>query len=170
MVLTGTTIARLRGIMGAGFTRIKGLQTRGPQTEQSQTQAVDQEDFDGVVCEAAVAPEGDSLDKTDARIDSGFEDPNGVLRASIPLVGDVPFISPLADVHNDSHLRPAAALVSGLTPRRSVEAEPRAHSSKSDTVIIKIVAKQQRRNAINRQIPNSCWRLGLRIVSPKAKS
>jgi S-DNA-T family DNA segregation ATPase FtsK/SpoIIIE len=137
LVLTGTTIARLRAIVGTGFTRLKGRQLPGLPLSGLQSKAPDQEEFENEVNESVVAREEDSLDRTDAHIDSGFEDPNGVLRADIPLVGDLPFISPLADAQTDAHLRPAAALLSGLTPRKPGESVTRANSSRNDTIVIK---------------------------------
>ncbi len=127
LVLTGTTIARVREVVAIGFTRIRGVRT------QSETE------IESSYTEGGAAPTDiagrDTLDKTDPGDDSGFDDPNGVLRADIPLVGDQPFISPLPEAAEESQLRPAAALLSGVTPRQSATAF-QGRSSKSDTIII----------------------------------
>jgi len=126
LVLTGTSIARLRDIVMSGFTRIRGTRSR----DSTDDSIIDVEVVTGE------ALEGDSLDKTDVQNDSGFDDPNGVLRAEMPLVGDQPFVSPLPESQDQSQLRPAAVLLSGVTPRAPVDAVQHPRSSKSDTVVI----------------------------------
>ena len=126
LVLTGTTINRLREVVTTGFNRVRGVRVARESVVPSGHSEGETEFNDAT----------ESLDKTDSGEDSGFEDPNGVLRADIPLVGDQPFSSPLPDNLDDSQLRPAAALLSGVTPRHTPVADLQRNSSKSDTVVI----------------------------------
>lgn len=149
LVLTGTTIARLREIMGLGVTRIRGLR-RGTSVGEAQCDAAvqsstgvgDQTSDENSSAKSASANilfasnEENSLDKTDARNDSGFEDPNGVLRADISLVGDQPFLSPLLTAQDDTQFRPAAALLSGVTRKNPNVSGTQRLSSKGETVIV----------------------------------
>ena len=119
LVLTKTTIARLREVAGSGFARLRG----GVSSRKSEN--VDQGDVDVENIDVDVDEEVDHT--------PGFANPNGVLRADhsdIPLVGDEPFISPIPsqDVH------PAAALMAGVA-----ELNPKSASqstSRSDTIVV----------------------------------
>lgn len=122
LVLTKTTIARIRGIVTSGFTRLRGGIFARPREEGEHHR----EDVDVV---------GDIEIASDVETDQspGFANPNGVLRAdhsNTPLVGDEPFISPIPSQDE----RPAAALMAGV-------AELDTHSSgnnnsRSDTVVV----------------------------------
>ncbi len=112
LVLTKTTISRLREIVVAGFSRLRGgVPSRAPDE-------IEQEDVVDV----------DSEVEMDLSL--GFADPNGVLRADhsdIPLVGDEPFISPIPTEDE----RPAAALMAGVDSKT-----PKQTDSRSDTIVV----------------------------------
>lgn len=142
LVLTGTTIARLRELINGGFRRVRGIR-------RSSTESVD---CDSPTDEVEVAVEV----VADDRHAPGFADPNGVLRGAVPLVGDIPFDTAVAEEGNkrdpDSNFedsdRPAAGLLSGITPRDTskVVAHSEQVTSKSDTVVL---AKVQPGNSGN---------------------
>lgn len=120
LVLTKTSIARLREITATGFARLR----RGvPLRERGDTTEIDEVEIDVIEVETEVgigtAP--------------GFADPNGVLRADhtgIELVGDEPFISPIPSQDE----RPAAALMAGVA---ELDTQLAARStSRSDTIVV----------------------------------
>ena len=114
LVLTGTSIARVREILKAGWQRIAGLRSTAPD------ESADQLDATSVV--DAVDGKKPADDQGDR--DNGFDDPNGELRIGVlrsdvtqrdvPLAGDEPFVTPLANEFEADEHRPAAALLSGL--------------------------------------------------------
>lgn len=120
LVLTKTSIARLREIAAGGFGRLRG--------------GIPSRQRDEVV-------EHDEVEVDFADVDSdleivqgpGFANPNGVLRADhsdIALVGDEPFISPIPSQDE----RPAAALMAGVA-----ELDPKLvgkSTSRSDTIVV----------------------------------
>lgn len=126
LVLTGTTIARVRELLAHSFARLMGGRARYGSDEA--LESVEIRDLE--VQESVI------LDKTDSDNDSGFEDPNGVLRAEPPLVGDQPFVSPLNDSDTDAILRPAAGLLSGVTPKDSKVLVHQVTPSKRDTEVL----------------------------------
>ena len=95
LVLTKTTIARLREMAIAGFSRLRrGVSSRA---------RVETEQEDGIGAELGVQ----------SHASPGFADSNGALRvdpSAIALVGDEPFISPIPTEDE----RPAAALMAGI--------------------------------------------------------
>ncbi|MBT5183307.1 MAG: hypothetical protein HOL91_07430, partial [Actinobacteria bacterium] len=95
LVLTKTTIARLREIAMGGFGRVRGGVSLCVEAESEHEEEVFGPELGG---EIYVSP--------------GFADPNGVLRvdhSDFTLVGDEPFISPIPTEDE----RPAAALMAG---------------------------------------------------------
>lgn len=120
LVLTKTSIARLREIAAGSFGRLRG--------------GIPSRQRDDVV-------EHDEVEVDFADVDSeleivqgpGFANPNGVLRADhsdIALVGDEPFISPIPSQDE----RPAAALMAGVA-----ELDPKLvgkSTSRSDTIVV----------------------------------
>ncbi len=112
LVLTKTTISRLREIAVAGFSRLRGgVPSRAPDE-------IEQEDVVDVESEVEMD------------LSPGFADPNGVLRADhsdLPLVGDEPFISPIPTEDE----RPAAALMAGVDSKT-----PKQTDSRSDTIVV----------------------------------
>ena len=99
LVLTKTTIARLRGISAAGVVRLRGGIAARARKEVKQDENVTEIET-----------------SADQNHGLGFTNPNGVLRADhfdIGLVGDEPFISSLP--HQEE--RPAAALMAGIAER-----------------------------------------------------
>lgn len=124
LVLTKTSIARLREITATGFARLR----RGvPLRERGDTTEIDEVEIDVIEVE------------TEVRIGTapGFADPNGVLRADhtgIELVGDEPFISPIPSQDE----RPAAALMAGVA---ELDTQLAARStSRSDTIVVGITS------------------------------
>jgi S-DNA-T family DNA segregation ATPase FtsK/SpoIIIE len=118
LVLTKTTIARLREIAVAAFNRLRGGIPSRKNGEIEREDAV------------AVEPE------VEEDHSPGFADPNGVLRADhsdSPLVGDEPFISPLPSENE----RPAAALMAGVVD--SVPTATLQTDSRTETVIVSTV-------------------------------
>lgn len=131
LVLTGTSIARVREILKASWQRVIGLRSSAPGESEDQ---IDAASFAG-------PDDGDQPSDEQSDRDNGFDDPNGELRIGVPrsditqrdvpLAGDEPFVTPLAnDIEADEH-RPAAALLSGITPKT-----PTASTSRSDTVVV----------------------------------
>ena len=125
LVLTKTTIARLREIAADGFSRLRGgipSRERGDAIERDEGQAI--------VVDEEIEVDEVELEK---RNPPGFANPNGVLRADhsdIALVGDEPFISPIPSQDE----RPAAALMAGIaemTPQLAAKS-----NSRSDTIIV----------------------------------
>lgn len=120
LVLSKTTIARLREIVASGFARLRG----GIPSRARENSEHDHVDVVGDI-EIEIDVEKDHF--------PGFADPNGVLRADhydIPLVGDEPFISPIPNQDE----RPAAALMAGvaeLDPDTAGKNTPR-----SDTIVV----------------------------------
>ncbi len=125
LVLTKTSIARLRVIAVGGFGRLRrGIPSRerGAAVEHDEVEEVAVEVVD---CE------------TEAEMETGqgpgFANPNGVLRADhseIALVGDEPFISPIPSQDE----RPAAALMAGVA-----ELDPKLvgeSTSRSETIVV----------------------------------
>ena len=145
LVLTGTTIARLRELISSGFHRLHGMRP-----SSSKTHASDELDEFGADGEATGSSLTD-ISVTDDRNAPGFADPNGVLRGAVPLVGDIPFETALAEdrkaLEFESSERPAAGLLSGITPRdpAKVAGGNEVVTSKSDTVVI---AKTQPSTAV----------------------
>ncbi len=129
LVLTGTSIARVREIVRSGWNRVRGMFARSEPRET-------QEPLTGTV-EVEQVRIG-SLDRSDGANEQGFPDPNGVLRTDVPLAGDQPFISPLPEVSENESLRPAAGLLSGVTPRKSVATPNDTQGSKNQTVILDV--------------------------------
>ena len=129
LVLSKTTIARLREIAADGFGRLRGgipSRERGENIESDEGEAV----------VAVVADAGDLVDvetEVEKNHAPGFANPNGVLRADhsdIALVGDEPFISPIPSQDE----RPAAALMAGITeldPKLAAKSD-----SRSDTIVV----------------------------------
>jgi S-DNA-T family DNA segregation ATPase FtsK/SpoIIIE len=120
LVLTKTSIARLREVAVGGYHRLHGgIRSRerdnGGEHDEGEVEFVDVE--------------------TDVEIGQGpgFANPNGVLRADhsdIELVGDEPFISPIPSQDE----RPAAALMAGVA-----ELDPKLvgkTTSRSDTIVV----------------------------------
>jgi len=120
LVLTKTSIARLREFAVGGYHRLHGgIRSRerdnGGEHDEGEVEFVDVE--------------------TDVEIGQGpgFANPNGVLRADhsdIELVGDEPFISPIPSQDE----RPAAALMAGVA-----ELDPKLvgkTTSRSDTIVV----------------------------------
>lgn len=144
LVLTGTTIARLRELVSGGFQRLRGVRSSG------KTELDDADDLNSTVdlpgADFVDGSRGSTEIVVDDRHASGFADPNGVLRGDVPLVGDIPFESALAegDLASqptsgvESQERPAAGLMSGITPRSSSQstAQNSEVTSKSDTVVL----------------------------------
>ena len=124
LVLTKTTIARLREILGAGFVRMRGgmpSRSGGNIEEDYESSPIDLLEEGPLSAESATP---------------GFANPNGVLRADysdLPLVGDEPFISPIPTEDE----RPAAALMAGVADS-SVKA-PKEADSRSDTIVVAAV-------------------------------
>jgi S-DNA-T family DNA segregation ATPase FtsK/SpoIIIE len=120
LVLTKTSIARLREITAAGFARLRrGVSSR----ESGDNSELGEVEMDVIEVEVEVgmgtAP--------------GFANPNGVLRADhtgIALVGDEPFISPIPSQDE----RPAAALMAGIAELDTQLAE--RSTSRSDTIVV----------------------------------
>lgn len=153
LVLSKTTIARLREIVASGFARLRG----GIPSRARENSEHDHVDVVGDI-EIEIDVEKDHF--------PGFADPNGVLRADhydIPLVGDEPFISPIPNQDE----RPAAALMAGvaeLDPDTAGKNTPR-----SDTIVVgttaptsqnatEIVTVPQKSEQL-RLIPRSAYRL-----------
>lgn len=120
LVLTKTSIARLREIAAGSFGRLRGgipSRQRDEVVEHDEVE-VDCADADSEL-EIVQGP--------------GFANPNGVLRADhsdIALVGDEPFISPIPSQDE----RPAAALMAGVA-----ELDPKLvgkSTSRSDTIVV----------------------------------
>ena len=113
LVLTKTTIARLREIAIGGFGRLRGGVSLRVEAENEHEEEVLVPELGG---EILVPP--------------GFADPNGVLRvdhSDFTLVGDEPFISPIPTEDE----RPAAALMAGI------DSTARTHTdSRDDTIIV----------------------------------
>jgi S-DNA-T family DNA segregation ATPase FtsK/SpoIIIE len=126
LVLTKTTIARLREIVVSGFSRLR----RGvPSREREENHEGDEVEVDVV----------DVVDVVDSETERGigqargFANPNGVLRADhsdIALVGDEPFISPIPSQDE----RPAAALMAGVAELDTKFSGKT--TSRSDTIIV----------------------------------
>lgn len=146
LVLTGTTIARLWEIIGSNLQRLRGTK----RSDKSEFDSADDPEQAEAHPDSGASTRGNRVGLTEIVVDdrhaSGFADPNGVLRGDVPLAGDIPFESPLAEGgvaakstgEVDSQERPAAGLMSGITPRKpSTDA---AHgpvvTSKSDTVVL----------------------------------
>lgn len=146
LVLTGTTIARLREIVGEGFQRLRGLRP----SDKTEFDSAGNPELAADHPDSGAGARGTRVGLTEIVVDdrhaSGFADPNGVLRGDVPLAGDIPFETPLAEsdlTENstsvvDSQERPAAGLMSGITPRKSVNdpAQGLEVTSKSDTVVL----------------------------------
>jgi S-DNA-T family DNA segregation ATPase FtsK/SpoIIIE len=140
LVVTGTTIAKLREFFLRIFARARGGmplrdKNRDRLTELSAeiTAVIEDSDHDAVELDRSKAGEDSN--------GSGFLDPNGVLRSDIPLVGDIPFITPLSESEEQSADRPAAALLTGITPKAASSISNPGDSvtksgSRSDTIII----------------------------------
>jgi S-DNA-T family DNA segregation ATPase FtsK/SpoIIIE len=120
LVLTKTTIARLREIFTAGFSRVR----RGVPSRDVVENGESGQD------EIAVIEVESEMEKSHA---PGFANPNGVLRADhsdIALVGDEPFISPIPSQDE----RPAAALMAGVA---DLEVKTATKSnSRSETIVV----------------------------------
>ena len=128
LVLTKTTIARIRGIVTSGFTRLRGgIFARAREEGEHHREDVD------------VARDIEIASDVETDQSPGFANPNGVLRAdhsNTPLVGDEPFISPIPSQDE----RPAAALMAGvaeLDTNSSGNTNSRNdNNSRSDTVVV----------------------------------
>ena len=125
LVLTKTTIARLREIAADGFSRLRaGIPSR------ERGDAIESDEGQAIVLDEEIEVDEVEVEK---RNSPGFANPNGVLRADhsdIALVGDEPFISPIPSQDE----RPAAALMAGIaemTPQLAAKS-----NSRSDTIIV----------------------------------
>ena len=140
LVVTGTTIAKLREFFLRVFARMRGGMQYRDKDRDVNTE---------LISEIAVLTEDSNQDAVkldESTIDedsngSGFLDPNGVLRGDVPLVGDIPFITPLSELEDQSADRPAAALLTGITPKTATlisgpSASVSRSASRSDTVVI----------------------------------
>jgi S-DNA-T family DNA segregation ATPase FtsK/SpoIIIE len=120
LVLTKTTIARLREIFVVGFSRVRrGVPSR-----------VVVESGEFAEDEIEVIDVESEVEKSHA---PGFANPNGVLRADhsdIALVGDEPFISPIPSQDE----RPAAALMAGVAELDTKLVGKT--TSRSDTIVV----------------------------------
>jgi DNA segregation ATPase FtsK/SpoIIIE, S-DNA-T family len=129
LVVTGTTIAKLREVFLRIWIRVRGRSNHGEETKPA-PEGFELTD-ESVIGIGAIS---DSLEQSNT---GGFLDPNGVLRGDVPLVGDIPFVSPLAENEIESTDRPAAALLTGMTPRSPEhKSEAVTSLSKSDTVVL----------------------------------
>lgn len=120
LVLTKTSIARLREITASGFGRLRrGIPSR------KRDKAVEHGEGEVEIVDV----------ETEVEVGQGpgFANPNGVLRSDhsdIELVGDEPFISPIPSQDE----RPAAALMAGVA-----ELDPKLvekSTSRSDTIVV----------------------------------
>jgi S-DNA-T family DNA segregation ATPase FtsK/SpoIIIE len=122
LVLTKTTIARLRELATGGFGRLrKGI----PSRQRDEAAEHDEVEVDFV--------EVDSELEIGQGPGPGFANPNGVLRADhsdIALVGDEPFISPIPSQDE----RPAAALMAGVAELDTKLVGK--STSRSDTIVV----------------------------------
>jgi S-DNA-T family DNA segregation ATPase FtsK/SpoIIIE len=123
LVLSKTTIARLREIATDGFGRL-----RGGLPSRASGEIIESDEGEAVVADLVNVET--EVEKSHS---PGFANPNGVLRADhsdIALVGDEPFISPIPSQDE----RPAAALMAGITgldPKLAAKS-----NSRSDTIIV----------------------------------
>ncbi len=120
LVLTKTTIARLREIFVVGFSRVRRVAPSRAVVENGEF-AEDEIEVMDVESE---------VEKSHA---PGFANPNGVLRADhsdIALVGDEPFISPIPSQDE----RPAAALMAGVAELDTKLVGKT--NSRSDTIVV----------------------------------
>ncbi len=130
LVLTGTTIAKLREFFMAMFARARGAM---PQREKN---TIIDSDAAELIEEVSLDVDQVSVSDEDSRL-GGFLDPNGVLRGDVPLVGDIPFVTPLAEPEDSSSDRPAAGLLTGITRKTpDLNASGGASASRSDTIVL----------------------------------